>query len=234
MTSRSLLLSILLIASLVSAARCGGGAGPAPSSGFDPESGETRGGDQTSRAKKPVRAALKLGQIPVLSLDGIPMPQPASEEGTAPDTGEKGKAKTGALPPRSVPAPDDNGVPPRNLFAVEEDPALVAERRRQAEETAQKAQDAAKKAQEARLKWQGPPLPPPPPQPPAIPFQFIGYLGSPEDRIGVFFGPGLFLAKKGDAVQARFKIVSIGYESAEIGFQGFAQTQRIPLTAGGK
>ncbi len=230
MTSRSLLLSILLAAALVSAARCSGSPGPAASSGFDPDAAE----NQPTRARRKAPAVLNPDQIPLLSLEGIPTPQAASEAGTAQEAGERGGAKTGAQPPRSVPVPDDNGLPPRNLFAVEEDPAVVAERRRQAEEAAQKAQDAAKKAQEARLKWQGPPLPPPPPQPPAIPFQFIGYLGSPEDRIGVFFGPSLFLAKRGEAVQARFKIVSIGYESAEIGFQGFTQTQRIPLTAGGK
>ena len=75
---------------------------------------------------------------------------------------------------------------------------------------------------------------PPPPQPPSITFQFIGYMGPPEERIGVFATPSLLLARKGDTILSKFKVVSIGYESAEIGFAGFTQTQRIPLSAGGK
>ena len=40
--------------------------------------------------------------------------------------------------------------------------------------------------------------------------------------------------RSGDVVQSKFKILSIGYESAEIGFTGFTQTQRIPLDPGRK
>jgi hypothetical protein len=126
-------------------------------------------------------------------------------------------------------------LPPRNLFGIEEDPAVVAERQRAAQEASQKAAEAAQKAEYARTHWQGPPQPPPPPQPPAIPFQFIGYLGPPADRTGVFSQGGqLIMAKKNDSVMGQFKIVDIGYESAEIGFTGFKETQRIPLSGGGK
>jgi hypothetical protein len=140
-----------------------------------------------------------------------------------------------ASPPSAPQAPAAPVLPSRNLFGVEEDPAVVAERQRQAQEAAQKASEAAQKAAEARRKWQGPPQPPPPPQPPAIPFQFIGYLGPPDDRTGVFSQGGqLIMAKKNDSVLSQFKIVDIGYESAEIGFAGFKETQRIPLSGGGK
>jgi|GEM_PF-2323753 len=126
-------------------------------------------------------------------------------------------------------------LPPRNLFGIEEDPAVAAERQRVVQEAAQKAAEAAQKAEHARTHWQGPPQPPPPPQPPAIPFQFIGYLGPPADRTGVFSqGSQLIMAKKNDSVMGQFKIVDIGYESAEIGFTGFKETQRIPLSGGGK
>jgi len=42
----------------------------------------------------------------------------------------------------------------------------------------------------------------------------------------------MVLAQKGDQIFGSFKVVDIGYESAEIGFQGFTETQRIPLTGG--
>ena len=226
-------------------ARCGGsGDTPAPRGRMDVDSGEVTGGGKP-KPKRPAAPTVQPGDIAVLSLEGIPMPAPPPEAGAAagPATGEGDeedeeasgplKAPT-AQPQKAQAAPDPNAPPPRNLFSFEEDPAVVAERKRVADEAAAKANEAARKAEEARRKWQGPPRPPPPPQPPAIPFQFIGYMGPPENRIGVFTGPNTFLAKNGDVVQTRFKIVSIGYESAEIGFTGFAQTQRIPLTAGGK
>jgi hypothetical protein len=189
-----------------------------------------------------------------LSLDGIPLPPVAADaDGGAEAGSPEAQAGTdpdgGTTPPASVPvkgseaspkappapdAPDPNAPPPRNLFAFEEDPEVVMSRRKLSEEAAAKAEESRRKSEEARLRWQGPPLPPPPPQPPAISFQFIGYMGTPEDRIGVFSGPGTFLAKNGEVVQGKFKILSIGYESAEIGFTGFSQTQRIPLTPGGK
>jgi hypothetical protein len=192
-------------------------------------------------------------QVASLSLDGIPMPPPAvdmsgdatggpseatgGEGEPAPVPGKepaKGPGAGAQVPLPALPAPDPNAPPPRNLFAFEEDPEVVMSRRKLSEEAAAKAEEARRKSEQARLKWQGPPLPPPPPQPPAISFQFIGYMGTPEDRIGVFSGPGTFLAKNGEVVQGKFKILSIGYESAEIGFTGFSQTQRIPLTPGGK
>ena len=145
----------------------------------------------------------------------------------------------GAKPPgASQPRPPSEtalALPPRNLFGFEEDPAVVAERQRLAQEAAQKAAEAAEKAAEARRRWQGPPQPPPPPQPPAIPFQFIGYLGPPNDRTAVLSQGGqIIMAKKNDVVLNQFRIVDIGYESAEIGFTGFKETQRVPLSGGGK
>ncbi len=240
------LLAILLGAfTLAVLARCGGGGEvPAPRGRMDVDSGDVAGGGKP-KPKKPAAPTAQPGEIAVLSLEGIPMPAPTPEAGAAAGPGtdenedEADEESVPAKPSTAQPqkpqvAPDPNAPPPRNLFSFEEDPAIVAERRRVAEEAAAKAAEAARKAEEARRKWQGPPPPPPPPQPPAITFQFVGYMGPPENRIGVFTGPNIFLAKNGDVVQARFKIVSIGYESAEIGFTGFAQTQRIPLTAGGK
>jgi len=211
---------------------------------------------RSRRAARPQKAP-ESGQVVALSLKDIPMPPAAvdmsgnavggpaeanteePEQAAASGKGPvKGPVKEpgGAAPltPPAAAGPDPNAPPPRNLFAFEEDPEVVMSRRKLSEEAAAQAEESRRKSEEARLKWQGPPLPPPPPQPPAISFQFIGYMGTPEDRIGVFSGPGTFLAKNGEVVQGKFKILSIGYESAEIGFTGFSQTQRIPLTAGGK
>jgi hypothetical protein len=125
----------------------------------------------------------------------------------------------------------------RNLFAFEEDPAVVAERQRQAEEARKAAEVAAKKAAEEAAKQQEYlRAHPPPPQPPPITFTFIGYMGPPENRIGVFSVPGssgLVLAKAGDHIAQRFIVKEVGYESAEIGFDGFTETKRITLTPGG-
>lgn len=167
-----------------------------------------------------------------------PGPPKAGSQAQPPPAPEQPGTKGGPAP--APPRPDAQAqaeivLPPRNLFGIEEDPAVVAERQRKAQEAAQKAAEAAEKAVEARRRWQGPPQPPPPPQPPQITFQFIGYLGPPGDRTGVFSQGGqVIMAKKSESILGQFKIVDIGYESAEIGFTGFKETQRIPLSGGGK
>lgn len=160
------------------------------------------GGRKPKPARTAAPRAAMQGRLPVLSLAGL------FETGLDPE------------------------APARNLFAFEEDPAIQIAQRAMAE----KAQKEAEAAQRLRDKWQGPPLPPPPPpppQPPPIPFTFIGYLGPPEGRIGVFMvGQELLLAKSGERIQQRFIVKEVGYESAEIGFDGFTETKRIALTPG--
>ncbi len=219
---------LLALAALVA------GCGPAPTSSgrgrLDVESGD----EQAARPRRKP-APVAVAEFPRLTLEGITLPKPEGEEkaGPPPAEGQKGGEEKG---PRQGPQP--SAAPPaRNLFAVEEDPVVVAERVRQQEEAARKAQEAAKKAEEERKKQEEYlRLHPPPPQPPAIPFTFVGYMGPAEARIGVFAMQGgqLTLAKAGDTLQSKFRVVEVGYESAEIGFQGFTQTQRIPLIGGGK
>ncbi|MEJ2420624.1 MAG: hypothetical protein P8018_02660 [Acidobacteriota bacterium] len=126
---------------------------------------------------------------------------------------------------------------PRNLFAFEQDPAVLAAQRRKAEEARRRSLLAQKKAEQERLKREKELAKnPPPPQPPAIPFQFVGYLGYPQDRIGVFVdhgGKDIYLAKAGQKINGTFIIRDVGYESAEVGFVGFQQTQRLALASGG-
>jgi|YNPBryBLVA2012_1023415.scaffolds.fasta_scaffold00265_13 hypothetical protein len=167
-----------------------------------------------------------------LSADGLEEESPRPSRRKAP-----AQADLSSLPALSLdglaPAEETAEETPRNLFTFEEDPAVVAERKRKADEAAQKAREAAEKAAWIKAHTYGPPPPPPPPQPPPIPFHFVGYFGRPDDRVGVFTGgSGMVLAQKGDQIFGSFKVVDIGYESAEIGFQGFTETQRIPLTGG--
>jgi hypothetical protein len=241
---------------LAGALHCGAPqpAQPSQRGSFDGETEETGGAPKAkSRASRPAPPA----EIVSLSLEGIPVLKkaeaPAAAEGDASaqpapgtvgpplppkedgDQGEGEKAKDDKAEAEQPAAPAGIAPPPRNLFAFEEDPAVILDRQKKAEEAAQVAAEAAKRAAEARQQQEEYlRLHPPPPQPPAITFQFIGYMGPPEERIGVFATPGLLLARKGDTILGKFKIVSIGYESAEIGFAGFTQTQRIPLSAGGK
>ena len=128
--------------------------------------------------------------------------------------------------------------PPRNLFAFEQDPAVLAKKKEEAEKAAKAAAEAAKEAQAQQQKrTEELRKNPPPPAPPQVTINFVGYFGHPDSRIGVFVSRGaqdVILAKKGDTVMSKYKILNIGYESAEIGFQGFKQTERIPLSGGGK
>jgi len=162
--------------------------------------------------------------------DEAPAARPKRRQETKADLSQLPALSLEALSPAEAPAEET----PRNLFAFEEDPAVVAERKRQAEEAAARAEEARKKAEEERKKREEElRLNPPPPQPPPITFHFVGYFGRPEARLGVFAGPsGTVLAEKGDSIFGTYKVVDIGYESAEIGFTGFQETQRIPLTGG--
>lgn len=225
----------LLCSLLVTAWGC---SGPVSPSGRD--SRDLEGGEDAPRQRRRAQRAVNPADIPQLTLDGITLPESmkqAKDQFEAKEDAEKEGEEAAAQPEQPQPKKAE-AAPTRNLFAFEEDPAVVAERRRKAEEAAKQAEEAAKAAAEARAKQaEELRLHPPPPQPPPIPFQFMGYFGHPASRIGVFSLPGahdVFLAKSGDVVMEKFKIVEIGYESAEIGFKDFKETQRIPLIGGGK
>ncbi len=205
---RPLCLALFWLASLALACTGGGQAGAGRKAADIEDTGAARHAPAAA-TKRNAPAAL-----PVLSLDGL-----FGE--SAPDGQAAGSQPQAA----------------RNLFSFEEDPVVVAERQRQAEE-AQKAQEAAAKkaAEEAAKQQEYIRANPPPPQPPAITFSFIGYMGPPENRIGVFSVPGTngpVLARAGEHIAQRFIIKEVGYESAEIGFDGFTETKRITLTPGG-
>lgn len=76
--------------------------------------------------------------------------------------------------------------------------------------------------------------PPPPPPPPPIPLKFYGYEGGKAgaNRIFLIKGEDIFLAKEGDIVDRRYKIVHVGPASVEVQDVLTNNTQTIPLTAG--
>jgi len=84
----------------------------------------------------------------------------------------------------------------------------------------------------------GPPPPPPPPpkpQPPAIAFQFTGTFGTSKAPVAAIVeGDRLTLVRRGDVVDGKFIIRHVGYESLDVGFVGFPESEvrRIPISPG--
>lgn len=75
---------------------------------------------------------------------------------------------------------------------------------------------------------------PPPPPPPPIDLKFYGYTGPKGDNRQVFLlrGEDIFLAKEGQIIDRRYKILHIGTNSVEIQDVLTNHTETKPLTAG--
>jgi hypothetical protein len=73
-----------------------------------------------------------------------------------------------------------------------------------------------------------------PPPPPPIDLKFYGFAGprNGSKRIFLLKGEDIFLAKEGDIVDRRYKIMRIGPTSVEVQDVLTNNTQNIPLTAG--
>jgi hypothetical protein len=76
--------------------------------------------------------------------------------------------------------------------------------------------------------------PPPPPPPPPIPLKFYGFSGSKNGPKQVFLSKGddIFIAKEGQIVDRRYKILKIGPNSVEVEDVLTNNRQTLPLTAG--
>ncbi len=76
------------------------------------------------------------------------------------------------------------------------------------------------------------PGPTPPPPPPPIDLKFYGFAGprNGNKRIFLLKGEDIFLAKEGDLVDRRYKIMHIGANSVEVQDVLTNNTQTIPLT----
>ncbi|HSY11952.1 MAG TPA: hypothetical protein VK976_07160 [Verrucomicrobiae bacterium] len=79
-----------------------------------------------------------------------------------------------------------------------------------------------------------PDTPPPPPPPPPSGLKFYGYAGPKSGAKKVFLikGEDIFLAKEGDVVDRRYKIVHVGTTSVEVQDVLTNHTETIPLGAG--
>ncbi len=121
------------------------------------------------------------------------------------------------------------------LKAMEEEARRRAEEQRKArEEQERRAREAmeALEAQREAQKDQPPPaarMAPPPP----INLKLIGYLGPPRSRIAVFLrGNEIVLGKRGEVIEGKFKVLSMGPESVMMGYVDPAHqdsTKRIDL-----
>jgi len=77
------------------------------------------------------------------------------------------------------------------------------------------------------------PGPPKPPPPPPIPLKFYGFSGSKNGPKQVFLSKGedIFIAKEGQIVDRRYKILKIGPNSIEVEDVLNSNRQTLPLTA---
>jgi len=76
--------------------------------------------------------------------------------------------------------------------------------------------------------------PPPPAPPPPIPLKFYGFSGSKTGPKQVFLSKGddIFVAKEGQIIDRRYKILKIGPNSVEVEDVLTNNRQTLPLTAG--
>ncbi len=149
--------------------------------------------------------------------------------------------------PDLVSPPRADSHPDRNLFQYGApkpppvDPAEVERRRVAAEQALMRQEEDARRVkeqqernaqiaqQQAALAQALPPPPPPPPpaenrppprQPPKMDhLRLVGMLGSPKRKIGVFVsGQSTVLAKRGEVLEEKFKILEIGATWADVGY----------------
>lgn len=76
--------------------------------------------------------------------------------------------------------------------------------------------------------------PPPPPPPPPIPLKFYGFSANKSGPKQVFLSKGddIFVAKEGQVIDRRYKIIKIGPNSVEVEDVLTNNRQTLPLTAG--
>jgi hypothetical protein len=75
--------------------------------------------------------------------------------------------------------------------------------------------------------------PPPPPPPPPIPLKFYGFSGNKSGPKQVFLSKGddIFIAKEGQVIDRRYKILKIGATSIEVEDVLTNNRQTLPLTS---
>jgi hypothetical protein len=150
---------------------------------------------------------------------------------------------TPASTPTPTPTPKAAGAKPvrkRNLLAHSLDPSLRFDLLKSSEDVTYKGTGRNIFRSEAPPpeipKPEAPVFTPPPgpPPPPPIDLKFYGFAGPRNGSKSIFLlkGEDIFLAKEGDIVDRRYKIVHVGPNSVEVQDVLTNHTQSIPLTAG--
>ena len=87
--------------------------------------------------------------------------------------------------------------------------------------------------QQAEMGPPAPPTPTPPPPPPPIPLKFYGFANKANEPKRVFLADAdeVFVAKQGDIVERKYKVVQINNASVIIEDMLYNNRQPIPLTA---
>jgi DNA repair exonuclease SbcCD ATPase subunit len=111
------------------------------------------------------------------------------------------------------------------LKAMEEEARKRAEEQKRLQEEnearAREARELAEKQNAAELQAQAQraAAPPPKPPPPPINYKLVGWLGPQQQRIAVFLnGKDIVLARKGEVLEGKFKLLSMAAESVEMGY----------------
>jgi hypothetical protein len=150
-------------------------------------------------------------------------------------------ATTGGSPAARKPGKSSERKPASVLLAQSLDPTLRFDLLKSSEDVAYKGsgRDIFQSQPEA------PPIPkevvkvidtgpPPPPPPPPIPLKFYGFSGNKAGPKQVFLSKGddIFVAKEGQIIDRRYRIIKIGPNSVEVEDVLTNNRQTIPLTAG--